>query len=120
GEAEYQQQRKDDPAPPERAWPARCLGRGIDRVVLHHCPHTCARPALKAMRTFAAGRGIVAGNQPQVETDAAGHRARLRQRLLGGGAEALADYEVLEYLLFAGRPRGDTKPTAKALIARFG
>lgn len=52
--------------------------------------------------------------------DGAGHRARLRQRLLEGGAEALADYEVLEYLLFAARPRGDTKPIAKALLARFG
>ena len=63
----------------------------------------------------------MARNQPQGEsTDAAGHRARLRQRLLDGGAEALADYEVLEYLLFAARPRGDTKPTAKALLARFG
>jgi DNA repair protein RadC len=52
--------------------------------------------------------------------DAAGHRARLRQRLLAGGAEALADYEVLEYLLFGARPRGDTKPVAKALLKRFG
>jgi DNA repair protein RadC len=50
----------------------------------------------------------------------AGHRARLRQRLLTGGAEALADYEVLEFLLFAANPRGDTKPLAKALLARFG
>jgi DNA repair protein RadC len=50
----------------------------------------------------------------------AGHRSRLRQRLLTGGAEALADYEVLEYLLFAANPRGDTKPLAKALLARFG
>ena len=50
----------------------------------------------------------------------AGHRARLRERLLSGGAEALADYEVLEYLLFGARARGDTKPTAKALMARFG
>lgn len=49
-----------------------------------------------------------------------GHRARLRERLLGGGAEALADYEVLEYLLFAGIRQGDTKPVAKALLARFG
>ena len=53
-------------------------------------------------------------------SDGAGHRARLRKRLLEGGAEALADYEVLEYLLFAARPRGDTKPIAKALLARFG
>ena len=52
--------------------------------------------------------------------DTAGHRARLRRRLIDGGAEALADYEVLEYLLFATNSRGDTKPLAKALIARFG
>lgn len=52
--------------------------------------------------------------------DGEGHRARLRRRLLEGGAEALADYEVLEYLLFAARPRGDTKPAAKALLKRFG
>jgi len=49
-----------------------------------------------------------------------GHRARLRQRLFEGGAEALADYEVLEYLLATARPRIDTKPIAKSLIARFG
>jgi DNA repair protein RadC len=60
---------------------------------------------------------------PRAEAEApgpAGHRARLRRRLLEGGAEALADYEVLEYLLFAANPRGDTKPLAKALLARFG
>lgn len=49
-----------------------------------------------------------------------GHRARLRDRLLNGGPEALADYEVLEYLLFGASARGDTKPQAKALLARFG
>ncbi|MGX7895619.1 RadC family protein [Tsuneonella sp. HG222] len=53
-------------------------------------------------------------------TGAAGHRSRLRSKLLTGGAEALADYEVLEYLLFAAIRQGDTKPLAKALIARFG
>ena len=50
----------------------------------------------------------------------AGHRSRLRERLLKGGPEALADYELLEFLLFAGVRQGDTKPAAKALIARFG
>nr|WP_245228641.1 DNA repair protein RadC [Pontixanthobacter sp. CEM42] len=44
----------------------------------------------------------------------------MRKRLLEGGAEALADYEVLEYLLFAAIKQGDTKPVAKALIERFG
>ena len=49
-----------------------------------------------------------------------GHRERLRRRLLDRGAEALADHEVLEFLLFGARPRGDTKPIAKALLKRFG
>ncbi|AZI34789.1 JAB domain-containing protein [Caenibius tardaugens NBRC 16725] len=60
------------------------------------------------------------GGEKAKPHDSAGHRARLRQRLLDGGAEALADYEVLEYLLFAANSRGDTKPVAKALIQRFG
>jgi DNA repair protein RadC len=49
-----------------------------------------------------------------------GHRRRLRERLLTRGADSLADYEILEALLFANYPREDTKPVAKALIARFG
>ncbi len=49
-----------------------------------------------------------------------GHRARLRKRLLDGGAEALADHEIVEYLLAVGRPRIDTKPIAHSLIRRFG
>lgn len=48
-----------------------------------------------------------------------GHRARLRQRFLQGGAEALADYELLEMLLMQALPRRDVKPLAKNLIARF-
>ena len=49
-----------------------------------------------------------------------GHRQRLRDRLLTGGAEALADYEVLEYLLFGAFRQGDTKQLAKRLLERFG
>ncbi|MFC0407306.1 JAB domain-containing protein [Roseomonas elaeocarpi] len=44
----------------------------------------------------------------------------MRTRLLGGGAEALPDYEVLEMLLFLGIPRRDTKPLAKSLINQLG
>lgn len=51
---------------------------------------------------------------------ASGHRERLRRRLLSGGPDALADYELLEFLLFAAVRQGDTKPVAKALIAHFG
>ena len=49
-----------------------------------------------------------------------GHRERLRRRFLDAGPDALADYELLEILLFSAKPRGDVKPLAKALIARFG
>ena len=52
--------------------------------------------------------------------DASGHRARLRKRLLDGGAEALADHEVVEYLLMTAIPRRDVKPLARTLIERFG
>ncbi|HQT88275.1 MAG TPA: DNA repair protein RadC [Acidiphilium sp.] len=51
---------------------------------------------------------------------ASGHRARLRERLLCAGPEALADHEVLEMILFTALPRRDTKPIALALIKRFG
>ncbi len=49
-----------------------------------------------------------------------GHRRRMRERLLGAGPGSLADYEVLEMLLFLGIARRDTKPLAKALINSFG
>jgi DNA repair protein RadC len=49
-----------------------------------------------------------------------GHRQRLRERLLAAGAGGLPDYELLEFLLFGALPRGDTKPLARALLARFG
>ncbi|MBI0534143.1 DNA repair protein RadC [Roseomonas sp. KE2513] len=49
-----------------------------------------------------------------------GHRKRLRDKLLRAGPDALADYELLEMLLFLALPRVDTKPHAKRLIARFG
>jgi DNA repair protein RadC len=49
-----------------------------------------------------------------------GHRDRLRARFRDGGAEALADYELLELALFRTIPRRDVKPIAKALIAHFG
>lgn len=49
-----------------------------------------------------------------------GHRARLRERFLGPGGDALPDYELLELILFSARPRGDVKPLAKRLLKQFG
>lgn len=48
-----------------------------------------------------------------------GHRERLRQRFNNHGDSVLADYELLELLLFRTIARADTKPLAKALLNRF-
>lgn len=49
-----------------------------------------------------------------------GHRERLRLRFREIGSDALADYELLELVLFRALPRRDVKPLAKALLAHFG
>lgn len=49
-----------------------------------------------------------------------GHRERLRGRFREAGAASLADYELLELLLFRSIARADTKAVAKALLDRFG
>jgi DNA repair protein RadC len=54
------------------------------------------------------------------ENDSAGHRSRLRKRLLDAGLEGFHDYELVEYLLALTIPRVDTKPLAKRLIDDFG
>jgi DNA repair protein RadC len=48
------------------------------------------------------------------------HRARLRARFMAAGSQALADYELLELVLFRAIARRDVKPLAKTLIATFG
>lgn len=50
----------------------------------------------------------------------AGHRDRLRQRFNAAGDAGVADYELLELLLFRALPRRDVKPLAKTMMARFG
>ena len=57
---------------------------------------------------------------PFPSTGPHGHRGRMREKLLERGADALADYELLEMLLFFAFKTGDTKPLAKALINRYG
>ena len=57
---------------------------------------------------------------PLPPDDTAGHRERLRGRLLAGGGDALLDHELIEYLLMLAIPRIDTKPIAKALLREFG
>lgn len=63
-----------------------------------------------------AGFGI----EQRILDDKVGHRQRLRNRFNAAGAGALPDYELLEMILFRVFPRGDTKPIAKRLLAKFG
>jgi DNA repair protein RadC len=51
---------------------------------------------------------------------AEGHRGRMREKLLKNDADGILDHELLEMVLFLALPRRDTKPLARALLARFG
>jgi DNA repair protein RadC len=48
-----------------------------------------------------------------------GHRQRIKRKYLSAGLANWTDYEVLEFILSFSIERKDTKPSAKALIARF-
>lgn len=74
-------------------------------------------PGLVPEKTASSETGPPKGGPPMSE---AGHRARLRARLISAGAGALADHELIEMVLFLALPRRDTKPVARALVSRFG
>jgi len=67
-----------------------------------------------------AAEGELFGTDAAPANPAAGHRARLRKRLLQGGIDALGDHEVIEFLLMGAIPRKDVKPIARSLLSRFG
>lgn len=85
-----------------------------------------ADPTLSIIQRIAApdGAGGLADSQHQPELGNQphywGHRQRLRDRFLAGDDDGLPDYELLELTLFFAVRRIDTKPLAKALLARFG
>jgi DNA repair protein RadC len=70
---------------------------------------------------FGEARQTRPGGKPAnaADDDVAGHRSRLRARFNAAGADALADYELLEMVLFRSISRADTKPIAKALLKKF-
>lgn len=84
-------------------------------------PRVRAHPAAPRLsRDASAGGGYVTDADGTRRPHYHGHRARLRERFLGGGSDALPDYELLELMLFDAIPRIDVKPLAKRLLARFG
>ncbi|MCR9109582.1 DNA repair protein RadC [Marivita sp. XM-24bin2] len=70
-----------------------------------------AKPAKRKSKTPA---------KPKQPSYIEGHRERLRNRFLVGGADPLPDYELLELLLFRMLKGGDVKPLANRLIDTFG
>ena len=64
--------------------------------------------------------GPEADRRPFASIGPQGHRGRMREKLLERGPDALADYELLEMLLFLAFKNGDTKPLAKRLINEHG
>lgn len=72
---------------------------------------------MKGFKEAPMGAAGAAATQPPHH---AGHRDRLRERFLRGGADAMPDYELLELVLFRAIPRRDVKPLAKDLLQRLG
>lgn len=68
----------------------------------------------------AAAAASESGFQEVAKPHYLAHRERLRKRFREGGAQSLSDYELLKLVLFRAMPRRDTKPLAKAILARFG
>jgi hypothetical protein len=83
-----------------RCRPPGCTRRPSDRL----------RPGAGGMAT----RGARGFRDVAATPDHLGHRSRLRERFMTGGAAALPDYELLELVLYRAFPRGDVKPLAKA------
>ncbi|WKY48748.1 DNA repair protein RadC [Eubacteriaceae bacterium ES3] len=50
----------------------------------------------------------------------AGHRQRVKNRVLNDGLSGFEEYQILEFLLFYSIPRKDTNEIAHKLIERFG
>jgi DNA repair protein RadC len=85
---------------------------GRDRVWLLRFDGVPARPGLAE---------APAGFENRPQPHYLGHRDRLRTRFeTTAEPSALADYELLELLLFFSIHRRDTKPMAKEMLARFG
>ena len=77
-------------------------------------------PSFAATQQSGPGSSASASAKSKPKPHFHGHRDRLRERMQSAGAGALADYEMLELLLFRSIPQRDTKPIAKALLDRFG
>jgi DNA repair protein RadC len=77
-------------------------------------------PAFRACCAHAAETRFLPRRLAEAPPHFHGHRDRLRARFREAGADALADYEMVELILFRAIPQRDVKPLAKTLIEKFG
>lgn len=80
----------------------------------------CYRAADDVPLTSRTAHDMPGGRAARPPSYLADHRARLRDRFMSGGAQAMPDYELLELVLFRAIPRQDVKPLARRLIDSFG
>ena len=66
-----------------------------------------------------AGSTGSTGSTPK-NPDIAGHRRRMRDKVIEKSAATLTEIELLEMILYPSNPRGDTKPVAKRLMRELG
>ena len=59
------------------------------------------------------------GSAPK-NPEIAGHRRRMRDKVIDKSAATLTELELLEMILYPSNPRGDTKPMAKRLMRELG
>ena len=77
------------------------------------------RPFFNKLR----GKGFQEASAPfqsGVEPHYHHHRKRLREKFITRGKDALADYEIMELILFRTIPYKDVKPLAKRILEHFG
>jgi len=115
---------QEDRGPPDIP-AAFCVNRVF--IVLHEAGGMTQHRAFQdsALPLFAPpqGDGDEAVGNPlpdRLPSYIADHRSRLRARFRDGGAAAVAEYELLELLLFRAIPRQDVKPLAHDLLGVFG
>ncbi len=77
------------------------------------------RPAGAPSRFRLKGANAMAKETKNGKNLHAGHRARMREKVLMYGLDSMNDHEVLEMLLYYAIPRGDTNETAHLLLDRF-
>ena len=93
---------------------AKAFGRRERRNQLHEA----GAPALAGPAQSPADLAVPEGGKRNAALSRASRAVALPPERSGPGA--LADYELIELILFRAIPRRDVKPIAKSLIARFG